>query len=174
MNFGFIDILTLIGALGLFIFGMKIMSEGIQKAAGSKMRQILRAMTSNRLKGIMTGFLITSLVQSSSATTVMVVSFVNAGLLALVEAIGVIMGANIGTTITAWLIAIIGFKIKIAHLALPIIAFGFPMLFAKGSQAKAWGEVLIGFAILFIGLDELKKKIHRTFRCSAQPGTTAR
>jgi len=159
MKFGFVDLLTLIGALGLFIFGMKIMSEGIQKAAGAQMRQILRAMTSNRFKGIMTGFLITSLIQSSSATTVMVVSFVNAGLLSLLESIGVIMGANIGTTITAWLISIIGFKIKIAHLALPIIAFGFPMLFAKRTQTKAWGEVLIGFAILFIGLEELKNSV---------------
>jgi len=159
MNFGFVDLLTLIGALGLFIFGMKIMSEGIQKAAGSQMRQILRAMTSNRFKGIMTGFLITSIVQSSSATTVMVVSFVNAGLLSLLESIGVIMGANIGTTVTAWLISIVGFKVKIAHIALPIIAFGFPMLFANKSRTKAWGEVLIGFAILFIGLEELKNSV---------------
>jgi len=138
---------------------MKIMSEGIQKAAGSQMRQILRAMTSNRFKGIMTGFMITSLVQSSSATTVMVVSFVNAGLLSLMEAIGVIMGANIGTTITAWLISIIGFKVKIVSISLPIIAFGFPMLFASKSTTRAWGEVLIGFAILFIGLDELKNTV---------------
>ena len=159
MNFGFWDLLELIGALGLFIFGMKIMSEGLQKAAGSQMRKILRAMTSNRFKGIMTGFAITSLVQSSSATTVMVVSFVNAGLLTLLEAIGVIMGANIGTTITAWLISIVGFKIKIITVSLPIIAFGFPMLFASKSTTRAWGESLIGFAILFIGLEELKNTV---------------
>ncbi len=123
------------------------------------MRQILRAMTSNRIKGIFTGFFITSLVQSSSATTVMVVSFVNAGLLSLMEAIGVIMGANIGTTVTAWLLSIIGFKVQISVFALPIIAFGFPMLFASKSNIKNWGEVLIGFALLFMGLSELKASV---------------
>lgn len=156
MNYGLFDILTLIGALGFFIYGMKVMSDGIQKVAGSKMRQILGAMTSNRIFGVFTGFLITSLVQSSSATTVMVVSFVNAGLLSLVESIGVIMGANIGTTLTAWLISIFGFKVKIAAIALPIIAFGFPLLFAKKRRNRSWGEVLIGFALLFMGLDALK------------------
>jgi len=156
MKFGVFEILQLIGALGFFIYGMKVMSEGIQKVAGSKMRQILSAMTSNRIKGVITGFTLTGLVQSSSATTVMVVSFVNAGLLSLTESIGVIMGANIGTTITAWLISIVGFKVKIAAVALPIIAFGFPLLFVSKSKIKAWGEVLIGFALLFIGLNELK------------------
>ena len=135
------------------------MSEGIQKVAGTKMRQILSAMTSNRVKGVFTGFAITSLVQSSSATTVLVVSFVNAGLLSLVESIGVIMGANIGTTITAWLISIIGFKVKIAAYAMPIIAFGFPMLFFSRSKVKSWGEVLIGFALLFLGLTFLKDSV---------------
>lgn len=156
MKFGIFEALQLIGALGFFIYGMKVMSEGIQKVAGSKMRQILSAMTSNRIKGVITGFTLTGLVQSSSATTVMVVSFVNAGLLSLTESIGVIMGANIGTTITAWLISIVGFKVKIAAIALPIIAFGFPLLFVSKSRLKAWGEVLIGFALLFIGLSELK------------------
>ena len=156
MKFGIFETLQLIGALGFFIYGMKVMSEGIQKVSGSKMRQILSAMTSNRIKGVITGFTLTGLVQSSSATTVMVVSFVNAGLLSLTESIGVIMGANIGTTITAWLISIVGFKVKIAVLALPIIAFGFPLLFVSKSKLKAWGEVLIGFALLFIGLSELK------------------
>lgn len=159
MKFGIFEALQLIGALGFFIYGMKVMSEGIQKVAGSKMRQILSAMTSNRIKGIITGFTLTGLVQSSSATTVMVVSFVNAGLLSLTESIGVIMGANIGTTITAWLISIVGFKVKIATLALPIIAFGFPLLFVSKSKVKAWGEVLIGFALLFIGLSELKGSV---------------
>lgn len=159
MNFSVFDILTMIGALGFFIYGMKVMSEGIQKVAGSKMRQVLKAMTSNRFKGIITGFLITSLVQSSSATTVMVVSFVNAGLLSLIESIGVIMGANIGTTITAWLISIVGFKVKISSFALPIIAFGLPMLFSSKSKLRSWGEVLIGFSLLFIGLSELKESV---------------
>ena len=159
MNYGLFDVITLIGALGFFIYGMKVMSDGIQKVAGSKMRQILGAMTSNRFFGVFTGFLITTLVQSSSATTVMVVSFVNAGLLSLVESIGVIMGANIGTTLTAWLISIFGFKVKIATIALPIIAFGFPMLFAKKRRNRSWGEVLIGFALLFMGLDALKSAV---------------
>ena len=159
MEYSFLDFLKLLGALGLFIFGMKVMSEGIQKVAGTKMREILEAMTSNRAKGIFTGFLITSLLQSSSATTVMVVSFVNAGLLSLLESIGVIMGANIGTTITAWLISIVGFKVNISAAALPIIAFGLPMLFFNKSSTKAWGETLIGFAILFIGLQELKSAV---------------
>jgi len=159
MKFGILDALILIGALGFFIYGMKVMSEGIQKVAGSKMRKILGAMTSNRFFGVLTGFLITALIQSSSATTVMVVSFVNAGLLTLLESIGVIMGANIGTTITAWLISIVGFKVKIATFSLPIIAFGFPLLFTSNSKLKAWGEVLIGFGLLFMGLDELKSTV---------------
>jgi phosphate:Na+ symporter len=159
MEFGFIDVLKLIGALGFFIYGMKVMSDGIQKVAGSRMREILSAMTSNRFLGVLTGFLVTALVQSSSATTVMIVSFVNAGLLSLVESIGVIMGANIGTTITAWLISILGFKVKMSALALPIIAVGFPMLFSSKTSINSWAQVLIGFAILFMGLDELKNSV---------------
>ncbi len=116
MDFTLFDALKLVGALGFFIYGMKVMSEGIQKVAGSKMRQILGAMASNRFFGVFTGFLITCLLQSSSATTVMIVSFVNAGLLTLVQSVGVIMGANIGTTITAWLISIFGFKVKLLPL----------------------------------------------------------
>ena len=156
MEFGIIEFLTLIGALGFFIYGMKVMSDGIQKVAGSKMRSILSKMTSNRFLGITTGFILTALLQSSSATTVMIVSFVNAGLLSLVESIGVIMGANIGTTITAWLISLLGFKVKISSIALPIIAIGFPMMFSSKSNIKSWAEVLIGFALLFMGLDALK------------------
>lgn len=159
MNFGLLESLNLLGALGFFIFGMKIMSEGIQKAAGNKLRQILSSMTRNRFLGVFTGFLITLLIQSSSATTVMVVSFANAGLLNLVESIGVIMGANIGTTVTAWLIAFFGFKIKISSFALPIIAVGFPMMFAKRGTIKSFAEVLIGFALLFLGLDALKSAV---------------
>ena len=159
MEFGIIDILTLIGALGFFIYGMKVMSDGIQKVAGSKMRSILSKMTSNRFLGITTGFILTALLQSSSATTVMIVSFVNAGLLSLVESIGVIMGANIGTTVTAWFISLLGFKVKIASIALPIIAIGFPMMFSSKSNIKSWAEVLIGFALLFMGLDALKESV---------------
>ena len=159
MEFGIIEFLTLIGALGFFIYGMKVMSDGIQKVAGSKMRSILSKMTSTRFLGITTGFVLTALLQSSSATTVMIVSFVNAGLLSLVESIGVIMGANIGTTITAWLISLLGFKVKISAIALPIIAIGFPMMFSSKSNIKAWAEVLIGFALLFMGLEELKNSV---------------
>ena len=160
MDYGILDFLKLIGALGLFIFGMKVMSEGIQRVAGSKLRQILSAMTSNRFTGVMTGFATTAIVQSSSATTVMVVSFVNAGLLKLRESISVIMGANIGTTVTAWLIAIFAFgKFKIAAFAFPIIAIAFPLLFVKKSNLKDLAEVLIGFAILFMGLEALKDAV---------------
>ena len=132
------------------------MSEGIQKIAGNKMRQFLGAMTSNRFAGVFTGFTTTALIQSSSATTVMIVSFVNAGLLTLRQSIGVIMGANIGTTITAWIITILGFKIKMDVLALPIIAFGLPLMFSSNNKYKALSEFLIGFALLFLGLDALK------------------
>lgn len=159
MEFGLLQLLSLLGSLAFFIYGMKVMSEAIQKVAGSKMRQIMSSMTSNRVKGVLTGFLITSLVQSSSATTVLVVSFVNAGLLSLVESIGVIMGANIGTTITAWLISIVGFKVKISSYALPIMAIGFPLLFVNRDKLKSWGEVLIGFALLFMGLAFLKDSV---------------
>ncbi|MEQ8906361.1 Na/Pi cotransporter family protein [Ekhidna sp.] len=159
MKYGLFEFLNLLGALGFFIYGMKVMSEGIQKVAGAKMRNILSSMTSNRAKGVFTGFTITSLVQSSSATTVLVVSFVNAGLLSLTESIGVIMGANIGTTITAWLISIVGFKVKIASYALPIIAIGFPLMFFNKERLKFWGEVLVGFALLFMGLALLKDSV---------------
>jgi phosphate:Na+ symporter len=159
MEYGIYDILTLLGALGFFIYGMKIMSEGIQQAAGDKLRLILSAMTKNRFLGVTTGFLITGIVQSSSATTVMTVSFVNAGLLTLMESAGVMMGANIGTTVTAWFLSILGFKIKISAIALPIIAFGLPMYFVGNDKIKAWGQFIIGFALLFMGLSELKSAV---------------
>jgi phosphate:Na+ symporter len=159
-SFGIFETLRLIGSLGLFIYGMKMMSEGIQKVAGTKMREILGAMTSNRFTGLLTGFVTTALIQSSSATTVMIVSFVNAGLLSLRQAVGVIMGANIGTTMTAFLILVFGFsKFSISDYALPLIAFGFPMLFFKNNQLKSLGETLIGFSVLFMGLDFLKDSV---------------
>lgn len=156
MEYGIADFLKLLGSLGVFLYGMKLMSEALQKVAGDKMRNILSAMTSNRVKGVFTGILITALIQSSSATTVMVVSFVNAGLLSLIESIGVIMGANIGTTVTAWIISILGFKVKMSALALPLIGLGLPFLFAKKRSSKSWGELIMGFALLFIGLQFLK------------------
>lgn len=152
-------VLTLVGALGLFLFGMKLMSESLQKVAGSKMRQILGAMTNNRIKGVFTGLLVTTTIQSSSATTVMIVSFVNAGLISLVASVGVIMGANIGTTVTAWIIAILGFKVKLSFLSLPLIGLSFPLIFSKKGQLKSWGEFVMGFAILFIGLQFLKESV---------------
>ena len=130
------QILLILGSLGVFIFGMKMMSDGIQKVAGSRLRNILRNFTSNRVKGIFTGLLTTSLVQSSSATTVMVVSFVNAGLLTLVESFGVIMGANIGTTLTAWIVNYAGFKVKMTPIAIMIIGVALPFLFSKKNQLK--------------------------------------
>lgn len=159
MEFGILDFVRIVGALGFFIFGMKVMSESLQLVAGSQMRKVLGTMTTNRYTGVLTGFVITGLLQSSSATTVMTVSFVNAGLISLVESAGVMMGANIGTTITGWLVSLIGFKIKIANYALPIIAVGFPMLFSNNDKTKKWGEVLIGFALLFMGLGELKAAV---------------
>ncbi len=152
-------VLEILGSLGVFLFGMKIMSEALQKVAGRKLKALLAKMTTNRLTGVGTGLLTTAVVQSSSATTVMVVSFVNAQLLTLRQAIGVIMGANIGTTFTGWLVAIIGFKIKISALALPMVGVGMAMTFLRGSRRKQWGEVLLGFGLLFLGLHLLKGSI---------------
>ncbi|RZV65936.1 MAG: Na/Pi cotransporter family protein [Flavobacteriaceae bacterium] len=157
MEYGFSNILQLLGALGLFLFGMKVMSDALLRLAGNKMRTILATMTSNRVLGISTGFLITSVIQSSSATTLMVVSFSNASLLTLTEAISVIMGANIGTTITAWLITILGFKVSMSAIALPLVGLGFALTFGKKEHLKNWGEFIIGFAILFIGIQFLKE-----------------
>ena len=151
-----LDLIKIFGALGLFIYGMKVMSEGIQKVAGNKLRSGLATMTNTRFGGVITGFVTTSIIQSSSATTVMIVSFVNAGLLTLRQAIGVIMGANIGTTVTALIIVIFGFKFKITEFALPVLAVAIPMMFSKKDNFKYLGEFLIGFAILFIGLGALK------------------
>ena len=158
-SFGLWSLVNILGALAFFIFGMKMMSEGIQRAAGSQMRNILRTMTKNRYLGVFTGFLITALVQSSSATTVMTVSFVNAGLLSLVESAGIMMGANIGTTVTGWIIAILGFKVKLSAYSIPLFALGVPLMFSKVGKRKYWGEFLIGFAILFLGLSYLKNAV---------------
>jgi phosphate:Na+ symporter len=159
MNFGILDFLQILGSLALFIYGMKIMSEGIQLAAGTQLRNILRGMTRNRYIGVATGFLITALVQSSSATTVMTVGFVNAGLLTLTESAGIMMGANIGTTVTGWLISQIGIKFSLGTYALPIFAVGFPLLFSKRNKIKHWGEFVVGFALLFFGLSLLKDAV---------------
>jgi phosphate:Na+ symporter len=159
MNYSLFDFLTLVGSLGLFLFGMKMMSEALQRVAGSRMRAILSSMTSNRVLGVITGFLVTAIIQSSSATTVMVVSFVNAGLLNLTQSIGVIMGANIGTTVTGWIISLLGFKVSISAYALPLIGISLPLIFSKSTKRKTWGEFIIGFALLFMGLEALKGSV---------------
>jgi phosphate:Na+ symporter len=159
MQYSFFDFLSLVGSLGMFLYGMKMMSEALQKVAGNKMRAILSAMTSNRVLGILTGFLVTAMVQSSSATTVMIVSFVNAGLVTLKESIGVIMGANIGTTVTGWIITLFGFKVKISAYSLPLIGLGLPFIFSKSGTRRSYGELLIGFALLFLGLEYLKDSV---------------
>ena len=159
MSYSFFDFLKLVGSLGMFLYGMKIMSEGLQKVAGDKLRNILSAMTTNRVTGVLTGVLITALIQSSSATTVMVVSFVNAGLLSLAQSISVIMGANVGTTVTAWIISILGFKFDISVLVLPLIGLSLPLIFSSKNKHKSLGEFIIGFAFLFMGLDFLKGSV---------------
>ncbi|MBO5873682.1 MAG: Na/Pi cotransporter family protein, partial [Rikenellaceae bacterium] len=154
-----LQIFTLIGALGMFLYGMNLMSSGLQKTAGHRLRKFLEAMTSNSLKRILTGLGITSIIQSSSATTVMVVGFVNAGLLTLTQAFGVIMGANIGTTVTAWLISLLGFKADISILAVPLMAIGFILSISKKEKYKNISEFIIGFALLFLGLSLMKNSV---------------
>lgn len=150
------SILTILGALGMFLYGMNLMSGGLQKAAGSKMRGFLTAMTSNPFKGVMTGLGITSVIQSSSATTVMTVGFVNAGLLTLSQAVGVIMGANIGTTVTAWMVSLLGFKADISLFAVPLMAVGFLFSLSKSDKRRHISELIIGFSLLFLGLSLMK------------------
>lgn len=159
MDYSFLDFLTLLGAVGLFLYGMTLMSEGLQKAAGNGLRNILGAMTRNRFTGAITGFSITALIQSSSASTVMVVSFVSAGLMTLAQSVAVIMGANVGTTATTWIITLFGFKVDIAAFAYPLIAFSLPLLFSSKSKRKSIGEVILGFAVLFIGLNMIEDSV---------------
>ena len=156
---GILQIFTLLGALGMFLYGMNLMSSGLQKAAGDRLRNFLSAMTSNPFKGVLTGLGITSVIQSSSATTVMVVSFVNAGLLTLAQAISVIMGANIGTTVTAWLVAWLGFKADISILAVPLMAFGFVLSISKKEYRRNISELIVGFSLLFLGLSLMKNSV---------------
>ena len=156
---GILQIFTLLGALGMFLYGMNLMSSGLQKAAGDKLRSFLSAMTSNPAKGVLTGLGVTTIIQSSSATTVMVVSFVNAGLLTLAQAISVIMGANIGTTVTAWMVAFLGFKADISLLAVPMMLFGFLFSNSKKNQRQNLGELIVGFSLLFLGLSFMKNSV---------------
>ncbi len=154
-----IGLLTLIGALGMFLYGMNLMSSGLQKAAGDGLRRFISSITSNPLKGVATGLGVTAVIQSSSATTVMVVSFVNAGILTLTQAIGVIMGANIGTTFTAWIISLFGFKADISILAVPLMAVGFIMSISKKGKWRDIGEIVVGFSLLFLGLSFMKNSV---------------
>lgn len=154
-----VNLLITIGSLGIFLYGMKLMSESLQKLAGNKMRDILARMTSKPINGIFTGAFVTTIIQSSSATTVMVVSFVNAGLLSLAGAVAVIMGANIGTTATAWIISLLGLKFSMAELAIPIVAISIPFIFSKHSKRKSIGEFIVGFSLLFLGIEFMKDSI---------------
>lgn len=151
-----IDILTFVGLIGLFLYGLKLISEGLQKIMGESLRNLLTLMTKNRFTGMLTGILVAALVQSSSATIVMIVSFVNAGLINLAEALAVIMGANLGTTVTTWIIALLGFRFNLAYLAFPLLAIAWPCAYAKSSRSNSWGEFLIGVSLLFISVDMLK------------------
>jgi len=159
MNYTLFDFLQLIGSLGIFIYGMKVFSDGLQKVAGNRLRAILKGMTTTRLKGILTGFGATTITQSSTTTTVMVVSFVNAGLITFIESTGVIMGANIGTTVTAWMVSIFGFKMQITPIAVSLIGIFFPFMFFGRDKLKHLAEAMIGFGILFIGLEFIKNAV---------------
>jgi phosphate:Na+ symporter len=153
------NIWQLVGGLGIFLFGMKTMSDGLQKSAGEGFHKLLNYMTGHPALGILTGLLTTALIQSSSATTVMLVSLVNAQLVNLTQAIGVIMGANIGTTLTSWIVSIVGFKFSITQAALPAIAIGIFFYFNKRERVKYFGFILLGFGLLFIGLDNMKDSV---------------
>ena len=159
MDYSLLNFLTLLGFVGIFLYGMTLMSDGLQKAAGNGLRNILGAMTRNRFTGALTGFSITALIQSSSASTVMVVSFVSAGLMTLAQSVAVIMGANVGTTATAWIITLFGFKVDIGMYAYPIIALCIPLLFSSNNRRKSIGEIILGFSLLFIGLDGIEANV---------------
>lgn len=154
-----LNTLQIAGSLALFIYGMKVMSDGIQKAAGGQLRKTLRKVTKRPINGIIVGLLTTGIVQSSSATTVMTISFVNAGLITTFQSVGIIMGANIGTTITAWLVSLGGFLFKLSTLTLPLLTLAVPLYLRGGKTNKYWAEFLIGFCLLFIGLDFLKASL---------------
>ncbi|MDR0300716.1 MAG: Na/Pi cotransporter family protein [Treponema sp.] len=151
-------LLKITGGLCLFLYGMKVMSDGIQRAAGDRLQRFLNLITGNRFSAVFTGFAITAIIQSSSATTVMVVSLVNAGLLNLTQSIGLIMGANIGTTVTAWIVSLIGFSLQLSQLALPAVGIGFICSIVKWKHRDV-GEFILGFGLLFMGLDFLTKSM---------------
>ena len=159
MDYSILDLLGLLGAVGLFLFGMKVMSEGLQKVAGDRLRNVLSAMTRNRFTGVITGIFITAFIQSSSASIVLVVSFVNAGMMTLSQSLAVIFGANLGTTFTTWIISLLGFKVEISAFAVPLMALATPLLFSKKGRRKSFGEFIFGFAILFLGLSMISQYV---------------
>lgn len=159
MNYSILDFIALLGSVCLFLYGMKVMSEGLQKVAGDRLRNILGIMTKNRVTGVITGIIITALIQSSSASTVMVVSFVNAGLMSLAQSMAVIFGANVGTTVTTWIISAFSFEVSISDYSILLLAVGVPMLFMKKATYKSFGEFLIGFCFLFMGLDMISANV---------------
>jgi len=159
MEFGLLNVMQIAGAIGIFIYGMKLMSEGIQRAAGNQLRNTLSNLTNNKWLGFLTGFIVTGLIQSSSATTVMIVSFVNAGLLSVVQSAGLVMGANVGTTVTGWLVSLFGFKVSLIEYSVPLFAIGVPMLFVYKAKMKYWGECIIGFSLIFLGLGFLRDAV---------------
>lgn len=154
-----IGAIRIIGSVGLFLYGMKLMSDGLQKSAGSKLKSILKAMTANRFMAVLTGTLLTMVIQSSSAVTVMVVSFVSASLMTLSQSIGVILGANIGTTITSWIVSLLGFEMDITILALASVALSLPFLFSKKPKRREISEIFLGFGFLFLGLNFLQRSM---------------
>lgn len=150
-------LLPVLGGLGLFLYGMNLMGDGLQKTAGNRLKKLIEVLTNNRIMGVIVGTIVTMVVQSSSATTVMVIGFVNAGIMSLTQAVGVIMGANIGTTVTAWFIALFGFgKFSISALSIPLMGLALPLIFSSKSKSKSLGEFIFGFAFLFMGLDFLQ------------------
>lgn len=151
--------IKIIGSVGLFLYGMKLLSDGLQKSAGTKLKSILKAMTQNRFMAVLTGTLLTMLIQSSSAVTVMVVSFVSAGLMTLAQSIGVILGANIGTTVTSWIVSLLGFKMDITILALAAVAVALPFLFSKKPRRREVSEIFLGFGFLFLGLNFMQRSM---------------
>ena len=159
MDYSLLDFIALLGAVCLFLYGMKVMSEGLQKAAGNRLRSIISVMTKNRVMGVVTGVLVTALIQSSSASTVLVVSFVNAGLMSLEQSMAVIMGANVGTCFTSWIVTFFGFKVNMGAVLMPLMAIAVPMIMMKKNQTKSIGEFIIGFVFLFMGLASISQYV---------------
>src|SRR5688572_20186156 len=159
VEFGWFGILQILGALALFIYGLKVMSEAMQRVASIQLRDALQRVTNNRFSAFLTGFFTTAAIQSSSATTVMTVSFVNAGIISLMAAAGIIIGANVGTSVTVWIVTILGFELNLFTLCLPLIALAMPFLFFKNGKYRNWAEAVIGFSLLLISIEFLKSVV---------------